>query len=110
MLRAKPDVIVTGSYLADTTILLREWYQTGIDTHWIIPGWAANPDLIKALGPKVTDGVISVESVSNENAPTMPMCAMRWARKDVDVTANVYAPTAYDQAIILALAGAGAGA
>lgn len=70
VLRAKPDVIVTGSYLADTTIILREWYQSGVDTKWIIPGWAANSDLIKALGPQVTEGIISVETVSNETAPS----------------------------------------
>jgi branched-chain amino acid transport system substrate-binding protein len=104
VLRAKPDVIVTGSYLADTTILLREWYQTGVDTHWIIPGWAANADLIKALGPKVTDGIISVESVSNENAPNYVHVRDALGKQGVDVAGNVYAPMAYDQAIILALA------
>jgi len=29
VLAANPDVIVTGSYIADTTIILREWFQTG---------------------------------------------------------------------------------
>jgi branched-chain amino acid transport system substrate-binding protein len=104
VLRAKPDVIVTGSYLADTTIILREWYQTGIDTHWIIPGWAANTDLIKALGPKVTEGIISVESVSNEGAPNYVHVRDALGKQGVDVGGNVYAPMAYDQAIILALA------
>jgi branched-chain amino acid transport system substrate-binding protein len=104
VLRAKPDVIVTGSYLADTTIILREWYQTGIDTHWIIPGWAANADLIKALGPKVTEGIISVESVSNEGAPNYVHVRDALGKQGVDVGGNVYAPMAYDQAIILALA------
>jgi branched-chain amino acid transport system substrate-binding protein len=104
VLRSKPDVIVTGSYLADTTIILREWYQTGIDTHWIIPGWAANADLIKALGPKVTEGIISVESVSNEGAPNYAHVRDALGKQGVDVAGNVYAPMAYDQAIVLALA------
>jgi len=68
VLAAKPDVIVTGSYIADTTIILREWYQTGDAQKWIIPGWAANSDLIKAIGPQVAEGIISVESVSNEGS------------------------------------------
>jgi hypothetical protein len=70
ILAAKPDVIVTGSYVPDSTIILREWYQSGQDAKWILPGWAANPDLIKALGNEVVEGVISVDSVSNENAPS----------------------------------------
>jgi branched-chain amino acid transport system substrate-binding protein len=68
VLAAKPDVIVTGSYIADTTIILREWFQTGDAQKWIIPGWAANSDLIKAIGPEVAEGIISVESVSNEGS------------------------------------------
>ena len=61
VLAANPDVIVTGSYLADTTIIMREWYQTGQHVKWIMPGWAASPDLVKALGAEVVEGVISVE-------------------------------------------------
>ena len=68
ILAAKPDVIVMGSYLPDTTIILREWFQSGADTKWIIPGWAANPDLVKALGAEVCEGIISVDTVSNEKS------------------------------------------
>jgi len=52
----------------DTTIILREWYHTGDTQKWIIPGWAANSDLIKAVGPEAAEGIISVESVSNEGS------------------------------------------
>ncbi|CAN7719637.1 ABC transporter substrate-binding protein [Variovorax sp. LjRoot175] len=104
VLRAKPDVIVTGSYLADTTIILREWYQSGVDTKWIIPGWAANSDLIKALGPQVTEGIISVETVSNETAPSFKHYADAAQKAGINVQGNAYAAMAYDQAIILGLA------
>ncbi len=68
VLAAKPDVIVMGSYLADTTIILREWFQTGETTKFIIPAWAANPQLVQALGPEVTEGIIAVDSISNEGS------------------------------------------
>ena len=61
VLAANPDVIVTGSYLADTTIIMREWYQSGEPVKWVMPGWAASPDLVKAVGSEVVEGVISVE-------------------------------------------------
>jgi branched-chain amino acid transport system substrate-binding protein len=70
VLAANPDVIVTGSYLADTTIIMREWFQSGQPVKWIIPGWAANPELVQAVGAEVAEGVISVDSVSNEDAPS----------------------------------------
>lgn len=104
VLRAKPDVIVTGSYLADTTIILREWYQAGVDTKWIIPGWAANADLIKALGPQVTEGIISVETVSNEGAPSYKHFTDAATKAGINYQGNAYAAMAYDQAIILGLA------
>lgn len=104
VLRAKPDVIVTGSYLADTTIILREWYQSGVNTKWIVPGWAANADLIKALGPEVTEGIISVETVSNETAPSFKHYADAAAKAGINVQGNAYAAMAYDEAIILGLA------
>jgi branched-chain amino acid transport system substrate-binding protein len=105
VLRGKPDVIVTGSYLADTTIILREWYQSGQPARWIIPGWAANGDLLKALGPEVTEGIISVESISAEESPAYKNFADRFA-KEAKMAAqdNVYAAMSYDQVIVLALA------
>ncbi|MCA3673594.1 MAG: ABC transporter substrate-binding protein, partial [Methylobacterium sp.] len=68
VMAARPDVIVMGSFLPDTTIILREAFQTGANVKWIIPGWAANPQLVSALGNEPTEGIISVDSVSNEQA------------------------------------------
>jgi branched-chain amino acid transport system substrate-binding protein len=105
ILRAKPDVVVTGSYLGDTTIILREWYQSGQPAKWIIPGWAANDDLIKALGNEVTEGIISVESVSNESSPTYTSFLAAMAKAGVpDAKSNVYASMSYDEVILLGLA------
>lgn len=110
VMNAKPDVIVTGSYLPDTTIILREWYQAGGDNKWVIPGWAANDQLIQALGNEVCEGLISVDSVSNEKAPS-------FARYDAEYrkatgqpgTNNVYAAMTWDMLIVLALAMEAAG-
>jgi branched-chain amino acid transport system substrate-binding protein len=105
VLAAKPDVIVTGSYLADTTIILREWFQSGADNKWVIPGWAANPELVQALGPQVTEGIFSVESVSNEGAASFTRfdAAYRKAAGQSGL-GNAYAAMAWDMVIVLALA------
>ena len=110
VLAEKPDVIVTGSYLPDTTILLREWFQTGEKTAWIIPGWAANPDLVKALGAEVCEGIISVDTVSAESGGAFKhFDAMYTKAMGRSALTNVYAPMAYDMAISLALAMEAAG-
>lgn len=110
ILAAKPDVIVTGSYLADTTIILREWFQTGENTKWIMPGWAANPDLVKAVGNEASEGIFSVDSVSNEQAPSFKLYdeAHRKATGQSGLN-NVYAAMTWDMVITLALAMEAAG-
>ncbi len=110
VLAEKPDVIVTGSYLPDTTIILREWFQSGEKTNWIIPGWAANPELIKVLGPEVTEGIISVDTVSSETAPSYKhFDALYLKAMGKPAASNVYAAMTYDMVICLALAMEAAG-
>ena len=110
VLGEKPDVIVTGSYLPDTTIFLREWYQSGEKNKWIMPGWAANPELIKALGPEVTEGLISVDTVSSETAPSYKNFDAAYLKATgKPASSNVYAAMTYDMVISLALAMEAAG-
>ena len=104
VLRANPDVIVTGSYLTDTELLLRAWYETGQQVRWIVPGWAAGPDLIKAVGSQVAEGMISVESISDEGAPSYESFVSRFLQQTgMRAQDNVYATMAYDEVILLAL-------
>lgn len=105
VLSTRPDVIVTGSYLPDTTIILREWFQTGTPVKWIIPAWAANPQLVQALGPAVTEGIIAVDSVSNEGAPSFAAYDAAYKRAmNQPGASNVYAAMTWDMTVSLALA------
>lgn len=105
VLDSKPDVIVTGSYLADTTILMREWFQSGVETKWILPGWAGNPDLAKAVGAEVVEGVISVDSISNIASPSYALYDKAYqAAMGQPGNTNVYAAMTWDMVITLALA------
>lgn len=113
VMASNPDVIVMGSYLPDTTIILREWFQLGGKNKWIIPGWAANDKLVEALGAEVCEGVISVESVSNESAESYAHFDKGYqAATGSPASSNVYAAMTYDMMIVwgLAMAAAGEGA
>ncbi|MCC2596310.1 ABC transporter substrate-binding protein [Pusillimonas sp. MFBS29] len=110
VLATNPDVIVMGSYLPDTTIILREWYQSGADNAWIIPGWAANPKLVEALGAEATNGIISVDTVSNTDADSYKDLSDRYRKAtNTELADNVYAAMTYDMVISLALAAHKAG-
>ncbi|MGU3493076.1 ABC transporter substrate-binding protein [Xanthobacteraceae bacterium A53D] len=109
-LAAKPDVIVMGSYLADTTIILREWFQSGENTKFIMPAWAGSPDLVKAIGPEVSEGIISVDSISNEGSPAFAAYDAAYQKAmGVSGFANIYAAMTWDMVIVLALAMEAAG-
>lgn len=107
ILAANPDVVVMGSYLPDTTIILREWFQSGQNPNlkWIIPGWAANEKLVQALGPEVTQGVIAVDSISNEKAASFAHFDEVY-RKATGQPAgtNVYAAMTWDMMTLWGLA------
>ncbi|WP_026191118.1 ABC transporter substrate-binding protein [Methylobacterium sp. WSM2598] len=105
VLSAKPDVVVLGSYLADTTIIVREWFQTGDTQKWLIPGHAANADLIKAVGPNASEGLMVVNSISNEGSTAYSRydAAYRKATRESGAV-NIYAAMAWDMVIVLALA------
>jgi branched-chain amino acid transport system substrate-binding protein len=110
VLAARPDAIVMGSFLPDTTIILREWFQMGETNKWIIPGWAANQQLIQALGPQATEGIISVDTVSNEGAPSFAHFDAVYRRvMNQPGTSNIYAAMTWDMVITLALAMEAAG-
>jgi branched-chain amino acid transport system substrate-binding protein len=105
-LSSRPDVIVMGSFLPDTTIILREWVQMGQPVKFIMPGWAGNAQLVQALGPVVTDGIIAVESVSNEGTPGFEAydAAHRRVMGGRSGLENVYAAMCWDMVVTIALA------
>ncbi len=106
---AKPDVIILSSYTPDATILLKEWYQTGYDCKFIMPGYSATPTLVKALGADVMRHIISTA-----NVPASDNAAYRsFVEKFKAATKNppeMFAAAAYDMVIALALAIEAAGA
>lgn len=109
-LSPEPEVVVMGSYLPDTTIILKEWFQLfGDDVAWIAPAWAVNQDLIDSLGANVVEGVYAVDAVPNLDSPAFERFKEAFtAATGNDPSANPYAGMVYDQAIVLGLAMAAA--
>lgn len=105
ILSSEPDVIVMGSYLSDLTMIMREWYQTGQPVAWVAPSFAANAELVRALGPDVVEGLLSADSVSNEQAPSFAAYdAAYQAEMGTSGLANNSAAMCWDMVIVLALA------
>lgn len=110
-LATNPEAIVMGSYLPDTTVVLKEWYQLfGDDVIWITPAWAVNRELVETLGAEVVEGVYAVDTVPSFESPAYINFMRDFEERfGYSPDANPYAPMVYDQMISLALAFAAAG-
>src|SRR5690606_36845998 len=105
VLAAQPDAIVTGSYYADTAIIMREWFQTGQQTRWVIPGHASTPELIKAVGPQVAEGILTADLVVPMESPAYAPYDEAYRREmGQPGESNIYAAMTWDMMIAIALA------
>ena len=103
VLATKPDVISLSAYRPDATIILKEWFQTGQDCKFIMPGWTANEDLVKALGKEATEGIISISNVAAHEHAAYKQFAAEF-RKRTKREPDIFASQSYDMVITLALA------
>lgn len=105
VLRSKPDGIILSGYAPDGVIIIRDWFQSGAKMKWVMPGFAANAEFLKALGNEPTEGITVVESVVNEGAAAYKNFAKQYeAATGKPATGNVYAAMTYDMIHVLALA------
>jgi len=104
-LASGPEVIALGSYLPDTTILLKEWYVMDEPVKWIGPIWAVSPALIEAVGKEASEGIVSIGAVPNMDSPAYERFRKRYeAEMNQKVLANPFAAVAYDMLASCALA------
>jgi branched-chain amino acid transport system substrate-binding protein len=108
VLAAKPDVVVMGSYLPDTTIIVREAFQLGGNTNWIMPSWSGNDQLLQALGKEATEGIIVMDTMPNEDAASFKRFSEAYQKAAGDAP-NFFSALAYDMVITIALAAEAAG-
>jgi branched-chain amino acid transport system substrate-binding protein len=105
VLRSRPDGIILSAYVPDASAIIREWAQLGTPMKWIIPGFGANVDFIKAVTPEVAEGIVVVESVVNDKSGAYARYARQYALAMKQAPeSNVYAAMCYDMVQVLALA------
>lgn len=112
LLKAKPNVVVMGSYAPDMTAIYKDYLKakTAEPMAWLAPAWAANEDFLKAVGKDAAEGVITVSSASNEGAPAYMRFIKSYEQQygKIDLS-NIYAPMCFDMVQILAMAALRAG-
>ena len=68
-LRFKPDAVLAGGYLPDTTVLLRDLARASFDGKVLGFGYAINGKLVDALPKEVVEGVYALSPSPSEGSP-----------------------------------------
>lgn len=112
LLKAKPNVVVMGSFAPDMTAIYKEYLKAkGQDPlSWVAPAWAANEEFLKAVGKDAAEGVITVSSASNEGSSAYMRFVKNFEKQygKLDLS-NIYAPMCFDMVQILAMSALRAG-
>lgn len=105
VLAEKPDCIVLGSYLADTTIIVREAYQLGNTANIIAPHWALGDKLVEAVGADVVEGIQTASAVlTKDNASVALYERMYQEAMGKPGSSNAYGAMCFDMVNVLAYA------
>jgi len=105
ILRFKPDAIVFGGYMPDTTVMLKDLYRAGFEGKKIAFAYAVNQKVIETLPNEVVEGTFTI-------APSPAEGSRAYARmaRMADVTnPDPYTAQVYDQINLLVLALAAGG-
>ncbi len=105
ILRANPDFLLLGGYAADSTVLLRDIWQSGYEGKIIGPAYAVNASVLSALPAEVTENVFTWEG-----APAVGSAAYADAQAILGVTdVDPYSAQTYDHVSLAILAMAAGG-
>ncbi|MEM6634330.1 MAG: ABC transporter substrate-binding protein [Pseudomonadota bacterium] len=105
ILRANPDFIMLGGYAADSTVLLRDIWQSGYEGKIIGPAYAVNPNVLDALPAEVTESVYTWEGAPAVESGAFANVQTILGVDDVDP----YSAQTYDHASLAILAMAAGG-
>ena len=105
VLARKPDCLVLGSYLADTTIIVREAYQLGSEAKIIAPHWALGDKLVAAVGPAVVEGIQTASAVLTKDNPSVALYERMYQEAmGKPGSSNAYGAMCFDMVNVLAYA------
>ncbi|MEM7303562.1 MAG: ABC transporter substrate-binding protein [Pseudomonadota bacterium] len=105
ILRNKPDFIMLGGYAADSTVLLRDIWQSGYEGKIIGPAYAVNASVLGTLPADVTEGLFTWEG-----APAVDSGAYAKVKAILGVDeVDPYSAQTYDHASLAILAMAAGG-
>lgn len=102
-LASQPDLLLIGGYAPDTTIILKEWYQTGAELTFTCPSWSFTDAVAKAMGPEISRSALVLTSVPAQTTEAYERFRSRFVER-VGEEPDLFAAASYDEVILIALA------
>lgn len=104
-LRGRPDAIVLGGYLPDTTVLVKDLLRAGFTGTRIAFAYSVNQKLIESVPADTVEGIYTIAPSPAEGSPAYK----RMSQLAGTATPDPYSAQCYDQANLLLLAMQAAG-
>jgi branched-chain amino acid transport system substrate-binding protein len=100
ILATNPDLIMLEGYTPDSVVMAKEIYKAGYKGAILAPSFAVNAKFIEGVGPEVAEGIWNMDRAPLFDSPAYKEFSAAVPRQDQ----SPYAPQAWDQMSIVALA------
>ena len=100
VLATNPDLIMLEGYTPDSVVMVKEIYKAGYKGAILAPSFAINAKFIEGVGPEVAEGIWNMDRAPLFDSPAYKEFSAAVPRTDQ----SPYAPQAWDQMSIVALA------
>src|SRR5262245_32532634 len=100
VLATNPDLIMLGGYTPDSVVMAKDIYKAGYKGAILAPSFAINAKFIEGVGPEVAEGIWNMDRAPLFDSPAYKEFSAAVPRTDQ----SPYAPQAWDQMSIVALA------
>src|SRR5919197_1259659 len=100
ILATNPDLIMLEGYTPDSVVMAKDIYRAGYKGAILAPSFAINAKFIEGVGPEVAEGIWNMDRAPLFDSPAYKEFSAAVSRSDQ----SPYAPQAWDQMTIVALA------
>jgi branched-chain amino acid transport system substrate-binding protein len=100
VLATNPDLIMLEGYTPDSVVMVKEIYKAGYKGAILAPSFAINAKFIEGVGAEVAEGIWNMDRAPLFDSPAYKEFSAAVPRSDQ----SPYAPQAWDQMSIVALA------
>jgi branched-chain amino acid transport system substrate-binding protein len=100
ILATNPDLIMLEGYTPDSVVMAKDIYKAGYKGAILAPSFAVNAKFIEGAGPEVAEGIWNMDRAPLFDSPAYKEFSAAVPRNDT----SPYAPQAWDQMSIVALA------